>query len=218
MEAIKVNNLCVDYGARRILDGFDVSVAAGEAVLLRGRSGCGKSTLLRAMCGLLEGEPGTAHSGEVLVFGQPVQKMERAERAKEIGIVFQNPDTQLFLGTVEDEIAFGLENLRVPQNEMARRVDEALELTGMSALRSASPSGLSGGQKQLVVLMCVMAMNPRILLLDEAMSQVDAWGRERILGRLQAMKRDGKTIVIVEHRAELSGLIDRAVDVGTVTQ
>jgi len=208
-----VKNLTVSYGEYDVLQDFSLKVETGEAVLLRGPSGCGKSTLLHTICGLLPGVVEAECSGEVLVFGKPVKSLSAQERAGSLGIVFQNPDTQLFCDTIEDEIAFGLENLCVPRDEMAARIDEMLKLTNMENLRFASPSKLSGGQKQRVVLAAVMALDPKVLLLDEAISQLDSRGKESLKEQFALLRDKGHSMLMVDHDDELASIASRIVEI-----
>ena len=214
MRAVEVKNLSVAYEGRGIIKDFSFAVEAGEAVLLQGPSGCGKSTLLHAVCGLIPGSIQADISGEVLIFGRNVVELSLAGRAREIGIVFQNPENQLFCGSVEDEIAFGLENLCLPREEIGRCIDKVLHLAGLERYRYACPKELSGGQKQLVVLAAVLSPDPKILLLDEALSQLDDQSREAIKRQLLALKREGRTMIMTDHDGELESVSDRIVDLG----
>jgi len=212
MKPVQVMNLSVSYEGRGIIGGFSFEAEAGEAVLLKGPSGCGKSTFLHAVCGLIPGSIPADVSGEVLIFGKNVLTLSIAERARDIGIVFQNPETQLFCSSVDDEIAFGLENLCVPRDEISRRIDAMLTLAGLEQYRSASPKELSGGQKQLVVLASVLALAPKILLLDEPLSLLDSSGKEALKTHLGRIKREGCTLLIVDHGGELESVASRVVD------
>ena len=211
MTAIEVNNLSVSYGEYRVLQDFSLSVEAGEAVLIQGPSGCGKSTLLHAICGLIPDIIEAECSGEVLVFGDPIEGLETRERAKRLGIVFQNPETQLFCDSIEDEIAFGLENILTPRDDMDRIIGEMLTLVGMEDYRYASPKELSGGQKQRVVLAAVMALDPEVLLLDEAMSQLDERGKDSLCEQLVKLRTAGRTMLMVDHSDELIGIASRII-------
>ena len=199
MEVVQIRGLSVDYGKYPVIQDFSLSVEEGEAVLIKGPSGCGKSTLLHAVCGLIPGSIRANIVGEILISGQKVLNMRAAERAREIGIVFQNPETQLFCDSVEDEIAFGLENVCVPTYEIEKRIDEVLALVGMNEYRYASPKELSGGQKQRVVLAAVLALDPKLLLLDEALSQMDVSGRENLITYLKKLRKQGRTMIMVDH-------------------
>ncbi|MDR2167809.1 MAG: energy-coupling factor ABC transporter ATP-binding protein [Clostridiales bacterium] len=204
MKALEIKNLTIDYGKGAVLRDFSLEVAAGCAMQIQGPSGCGKSTLLHAICGLIPSPIQAEISGEILLFGRPVGQLSVAERAQKIGIVFQNPETQLFCDTVEDEIAFGLENICMPVEQMGARIAEMLALVGLEEFRHSSPKELSGGQKQRLVLAAVLALDPQILLLDEALSQLDEGGKMAMLRHLEALAGQGKTILAVDHD-ELGG-------------
>jgi len=212
MKAVEVKNLSVAYGKRVIIHDFSLDVESGEAVLIRGPSGCGKSTLLNTVCGLIPASINAEMSGEVLLSGRNVRELDIIERAKEIGVVFQNPETQLFCDTVEDEIAFGLENLCLPKIEIGNRIDEMLTLTNMEKYRFASPKKLSGGQKQLVILASVLALNPKILLLDEALSQIDYNGKQKLVEQLLILRGEGHTMLMVEHGDDLNPVAGRVLN------
>lgn len=214
MYAIETKQLFVSYDGRVIIDDFSFTMHVGETVLLKGPSGCGKSTFLHAVCGLIPESAQTGISGEVLLFGKDICDYGVAERADAVGIVFQNPETQLFCGNVEDELAFGLENLCIAPVEIGSRIDETLAFTGLEKYRRSHPKSLSGGQKQLVVLSAVLAMRPRILLLDEAMSQLDDGGRRTMIEKLRALKDEGRTILSVDHDGVSAPFADRVVDLG----
>ena len=214
MRAVEVKNLTVAYGGRVIINDFTFAAEPGEAVLVKGPSGCGKSTFLHAVCGLIPASIHAELSGEVLIFGKSIFELSIAERAREIGIVFQNPETQLFCGSVEDEIAFGLENLCIPRDEISRRIDEMLALISLEKYRLASPKELSGGQKQLVVLASVMALEPKILLLDEPLSQLDTACGQALIARFSELKREGRTLLMADHGEILESVADRVVDIG----
>ncbi|MCL2619430.1 MAG: energy-coupling factor ABC transporter ATP-binding protein [Defluviitaleaceae bacterium] len=199
MTAVELRNISVDYGKYPVVTDFSLTVTAGEAVLIKGLSGCGKSTLLHVVCGIIPSIIEANVTGEALLFGENVTSLDTATRAKKIGIVFQNPETQLFCDSVEDEIAFGLENLCVPRKEIGERITEMLNLVQMSDFRHTSPKELSGGQKQRVVLAAVLALDPQILLLDEALSQMDAEAKKLLLTHLKALRQQGKTMLMVDH-------------------
>ena len=218
MKAVEVKSLSVAYDSLGIIKDFSFAVEAGEAVLLKGPSGCGKSTFLHALCGLIPGSIQAEVSGEVLIFGKNILALGIQERAREIGIVFQNPETQLFCGSVEDEIAFGLENLCIPRDTIGRRIEDMLSLTGLDQRRFTAPKDLSGGQKQLLVLASVLTLDPRILLLDEALSQLDSDSKETLKTWIQALKDEGRTLLMVDHDGELESIASRVVDLEAAWQ
>jgi len=199
MMAIELRNVSVDYGNYPVVQDFSLRIGEGEAVLLKGLSGCGKSTLLHVVCGLIPEIVKANVSGEALLFGENVRKLDAARRARIIGIVFQNPETQLFCESVEDEIAFGLENLCVTPAKIGEKISEVLDLVKMTDFRYASPRELSGGQKQRIVLASVLALDPQILLLDEALSQMDEGSRKILIEHLLKLRKQGKTMLMVDH-------------------
>jgi len=210
---IDIGNLTVGYSGREVLSGFSLRVADGECVAITGESGCGKSTLLHCVCELIPRSINAAVTGSIKLFDRPVAEIPRHELASLIGIVFQNPETQLFCDTVEDELAFGLENICLPREIMELRINEMLALIGLDRYRLTSPEKLSGGQKQLVALAAVLALRPKILLLDEAFAQLDESVRERLLGHVRAL-RGNHTIMMVDHDADNLTLADRIVIIG----
>ncbi|TEB08079.1 Energy-coupling factor transporter ATP-binding protein EcfA1 [Pelotomaculum schinkii] len=211
MDAIVVDRLSYRYQAAggQILKNISFKVAPGEIVALIGLSGCGKSTLCLCLGGIIPHYLGGELTGQVLVNGKDTREYRVAQLALEVGLVFQEPDTQLFAPTVEDEIAFAPENLCLPAEEVGMRVSQVLDTLGISALRKANPSHLSGGQKHLVAMGAVLALDPAILVLDEVMAQLDPAGKKRINGILADLRRRGKTILIVEHDPETVSIADR---------
>ena len=194
-----------------VFEPFDFAIEAGEAVALRGDSGAGKSSLLLCACGLIPGSIDAEIAGKILLNGRPPGEYARAELMRAVGMVFQNPETQLFCGTAELEVAFGLENLCVPQDEMRARVREALETVGLWERRGDSPSILSGGQKQLLALASVLALRPRLLLLDEALSQLDGQGYAHMMDVLGQLKKAGQTMLFVDHDEGRCAFADREI-------
>lgn len=189
---------------RRAVADFDMSVGEGEIVVLAGPSGCGKSTLLRTMNGLIPHMYSGEYAGEVRVAGSSVKGSSMRDLAQTVGFLFQNPENQIFMFTVERDVAFGLENLGVPWPEMRRRVDEAISLLGIEDLSQRAPHELSDGQKQRVALAGVLAMNPKLIILDEPTSLLDprtAMDLVELVARLR--KELGTTFVVVEHRLDL---------------
>jgi len=198
---LELSNFTLTYlGAEQpVFPPLSFRLNPGEALRLRGDSGAGKSSLLLSACGLIPHQIPAGLAGELLLFGRSPGDYTHAERAQLVGMVFQNPEAQLFCGTAELEVAFGLENLCIPQDEMRERVREALETVGLWERRAEPPSQLSGGQKQLLALAAVLALRPRLLLLDEALSQLDAAARRRMLEVLHKLRGDGQTMLFVDH-------------------
>ncbi len=210
-EAVVVQGLSYRYrsGESPVLDNINFQVARGEIVAVMGLSGCGKSTLCFCLSGIIPHCGGGVMEGEVLVNGQNTRELRLARLALEVGMVFQNPDNQLFSPTVEDEIAFAPENMCLPPERIRERVDYVIDLLGINALREANPYELSGGEKHLVALAAVLALDPPVLVLDEVMSQLDYAGKKKVADALQKLRYQGKTIIAVEHDLETVTFADR---------
>ena len=184
---------------------IDLKIEKGEFILLTGPSGCGKTTLCRCLNGLIPHFYGGKLEGELTVAGLKTTEHAIYELARHVGLVFQNPENQLFALTVEKDVAFGLENLGVPRDEIRRRVDWALKITGIYELRDRAPFELSGGQQQRVAIASVLAMQPEIIVLDEPTSSLDPLSAKNILDVIHRLNKDlGITIILVEHRLDLA--------------
>lgn len=208
---IEVNNLYYKYGenSKEILGGINLRVAKGEVVAIVGLSGCGKSTLLYSICGIIPHIFGGKLKGDVRLWNKAISNMKLSEISTKIGIVFQDPDTQIFSPTVENEIAFGPENLCVERDEIGKIINEVLEIVNMDKYRFENPNNLSGGQKQLIAIASVLAMRTEILLFDEILSQIDEDGKIKIRQVIKNLKEEGKTIVLVEHDLDNLQVADR---------
>jgi len=208
--ALEAKNFTLTYpGAERpVFAPLDFAVEPGEAVALRGESGAGKSSLLLCACGLIPRSVPAETAGELLLFGKAPGECSRAEMARTAGLVFQNPEAQLFCGTAELEVAFGLENLCVPREEMLTRVREALETVGLWERRGDAPGTLSGGQKQLLALAAALALGPKLLLLDEALSQLDGQVCARMTEVLRGLRDGGCAMVLADHDGARSAWAD----------
>ncbi len=188
--------------ASRALDGVDLEISSG-LTLLTGSSGSGKSTLLRVCNGLIPHFHGGVIGGSARVLGREVVRTPTRELAREVGFVFQDPELQAVYPSVERDAAFGLENLGVARGEMLRRVGDALEMCGIAHLRSRAVGTLSGGERQRLALAGVLAMRPRLLVLDEPLSQLDPEGAAALLAALHAAVQAGTTALVAEHRHHL---------------
>ena len=207
---IEVDDLTVYYGKRRVLAGLSLSIRPGEFVLVTGPSGSGKSTLLRALAGLIPHASLARLEGRVVVDGLDTQEHSLPILAGHVGLVFQNPATQLFCLRVEEEVAFGPRNLGLPPDEVARRVEWALGAAGLEHLRGRRVNTLSDGEKQRLAIAAVLAMAPRILILDEPTSNLDLVGTRQVLSTLERLRRESSTVVIAEHKTwEVGRLADR---------
>jgi energy-coupling factor transporter ATP-binding protein EcfA2 len=180
-----------------------LELEAGQFVLVIGASGSGKSTLLRCINGLVPHFSGGKLTGRVTVDGLDTREYPPGDMASVVGFVFQNPEAQFVTERVEDELAFALENAGVPQLTMRKRVEEVLDALGIASLRNRAVSSLSGGEQQRVAIAAALALQPKILVLDEPTSQLDPQSAEDVLGALVRLNADlGLTIVLAEHRLE----------------
>jgi len=192
-------------GNKPSLRDVSLSIDKGEFVILTGPSGCGKTTLCRCFNGLIPHFYAGELKGELSVTGLKVDEHPISEMAKRVGLVFQNPENQLFALSVEKDVAFGLENLGMPREAMRERVDWALRMTGIEELRERAPHELSGGQQQRVAIASVLAMQPEIMVFDEPTSFLDPLGAQRIFEVINDLKNKlGITVVLVEHRLDLA--------------
>ncbi len=189
---------------RKAVADFEMVVGEGEIVVLAGPSGCGKSTLLRTINGLIPHMYTGDYSGDVRVGGSSVRTSSMRDLAQTVGFLFQNPENQIFMFTVERDVAFGLENLGVARPEMRRRVDEAIGLLGIGNISQRAPHELSDGQKQRVALAGVLAMRPRLIILDEPTSLLDPKTAMELVDLVARLRKElGTTFVVVEHRLDL---------------
>ncbi len=205
MKALELRDVRFRYrgSADYALDSVSLDVEKGEFVTVLGCNGSGKSTLCLLTNGLIpHAIPGDLQ-GSVSVFGQNVVQQSVAESSTKVGIVFQEPESQLFCMSVEEEVAFGPENLAVPREEIGARVEWALELVGMKGYNSRSPFSLSGGQKQRVAIAAALSMRPEMLVLDEPAYALDPVGRIGLYSVLRDLKaKHGMTVILAERDAE----------------
>lgn len=199
---IQIEDLTVMYGQHRALSHINLSITSGEIVLIAGPSGCGKSTLIRCLNGLIPHSSPALMRGRVWVGGKDTIHTSVADLARTVGMVFQNPATQFFNLTVDEEIAFGPRNLGLTEKEVSSRVAEALDATGLCPLRDRHISTLSGGEQQRLAIATALAMRPEILVLDEPTSSLDVDGTRQVLQTLRRLNELGTTIVITEHRLD----------------
>ena len=201
MNMIECKNIAFSYdsGATRVLDNISVDIEKGDIVAVLGHNGSGKSTLIKHLNALLK-----LQEGSLTVAGIDVNtNVDVWELRKNLGVVFQNPDNQFVASAVEDDVAFGLENYQVPRDQITERTRKALGRVGMTGFEKRLTHTLSGGQKQRVALAGVLAMDPDILVFDEATSMLDPEGRRDLLGYIKDLNlRLNKTIVMVTHYVE----------------
>lgn len=182
-----------------------ITINKGDFVILTGPSGCGKTTLCRCFNGLIPHFYNGNLEGKIEVAGLNVADQKIHQLARHVGLVFQNPENQLFALSVEKDVAFGLENFAMPRDEMRKRVDWALQMAGINDLGERPPHELSGGQQQRVAIASVLAMQPDIMILDEPTSFLDPVGAEKIFEVISELnKKLGITIILVEHRLDLA--------------
>lgn len=196
-----------DGNVRAAVNHVSYTIREGEWVAIVGHNGSGKSTLAKLMNGLL-----FPQTGQVRVFGEALNEQNLWETRSKMGMVFQNPDNQFVGATVQDDVAFALENNGIPFEEMVERVKESLVKVKMSEFMNSEPHHLSGGQKQRVAIAGAIALKPQILLLDEATSMLDPQGREEVLATVRQLKEETDlTVVSITHDLEEALLADRII-------
>lgn len=207
---ITVNNLFFKYDSNQThyqLENVSFHVKQGEWLSIIGHNGSGKSTTVSLIDGLLEAE-----SGQIIIDGQELTEDNVWELRHKIGMVFQNPDNQFVGATVEDDVAFGLENKGIPLKDMKERVDQALDLVGMSEFKMREPARLSGGQKQRVAIAGAVAMRPQVIILDEATSMLDPEGRLELIRTIRAIRQKyNLTVISITHDLDEVALSDRVI-------
>ena len=207
---IELENIHYRYhedDAREALAGVSLEIRRGEWLAIIGHNGSGKSTLAKVMNGLIE-----ANTGSVVVNGKTLTEETVFDARRTVGMVFQNPDNQFVGTTVEDDIAFGLENIGLPREEMLERVTRVLDMVKMSEFRTKEPARLSGGQKQRVAIAGVTALEPEVIILDEATSMLDPKGRLEVISTIQKLHKEKKiTVISITHDLDEAAQADRVV-------
>ena len=209
---IDVENLTFSYNPQEdgalVLDGIDLQIEKNSFVAILGHNGSGKSTLAKNFNGIL-----LPTGGKVYACGIDTCDSDKLlEIRRNMGMVFQNPDNQIIASVVDEDVAFALENLGVEHDEMVRRVDEALEIVGMTEYKHHAPHRLSGGQKQRVAIAGIIAMKPSCLIMDEPTAMLDPRGRKEIMSTIKRLKQEqGVTIVLITHYMDEAVQADRVV-------
>ena len=216
MAEIRIENLKYRYPHTKklALDGITCEIKQGVFIGVIGRNGSGKSTFCQALTGLVPNFYRGAYGGKVFIDNIKVDTVGVEEICQKVGLVFQNPFNQVTGAklTVYEEIAFGLENLGIPRDEMIRRVDEAMELLDIAKYKDRHPFDLSGGQMQRMAIASIIAMQPEVIILDEPTSQLDPQGSEEVFQAVQKLSKKGITIIMVEHKIEkIAAYSDRVI-------
>ena len=207
---IKTENLVFTYeeGTDKVLSDINLNIEKGSFTAVLGHNGSGKSTLAKTFNAILLPSGGKVYTGGI----DTSDEKRLFDIRRSAGMVFQNPDNQMVAAIVEDDVAFAPENLGVEPKEIRRRVDECLEIVGMTKYAKSSPSKLSGGQKQRVAIASVLAMNPEILILDEPTAMLDPSGRKEVLKTVKRLnKEQGITVVLITHYMDEAAEADRVI-------
>lgn len=202
---IECNNLCYAYDNYIALRQVTFTVSAGETVVLQGPNGCGKSTLLKLLNGLLFPAEGIFRfQGKDITEKALKDKRFAKEFHQKVGFIFQDSSLQLFTGSVEEEIAFGPRQMGLPEEAVTQRVNDVLQLTGLTALRDRAPYHLSGGEKKKTAIACILSMNPEVLVLDEPLAGLDTKTQQWLVSFLKELQSAGKTLIISTHNNALA--------------
>ncbi|WP_373756007.1 energy-coupling factor ABC transporter ATP-binding protein [Jeotgalibaca porci] len=197
-EIVQLNNISFSYSEedlRPALNNVSLSINRGEWIAVIGPNGSGKSTLAKTINGLIE-----ADAGEVIIGGTKLTEESVWDVRRKVGMVFQNPDNQFVGSTVQDDVAFGLENIGVPREEMLERVAKAVKVVNMADFMDKEPARLSGGQKQRVAIAGIIALAPDIIILDEATTMLDPKGRREVIETIQQLKKEQNlTVISITH-------------------
>ncbi|MEE0266301.1 MAG: energy-coupling factor transporter ATPase [Acutalibacteraceae bacterium] len=205
---IKVENVSFSYENNKVLDNISLSVKEGEFVALLGHNGCGKSTMAKLFNVLLSPDDGTVTIDGIT----PKTEDDVYEIRSRVGLVLQNPDNQLVATIVEEDVAFGPENLGIPPKEIRERVDNALKAVDMYHYRKHAPHKLSGGQKQRVAIAGIIAMEPKCIVLDEPTAMLDPKGRQEVMDTIKKLNKEHNiTIVLITHYMDEAVQADRVI-------
>jgi len=207
MAIVDISGLSFTYSGtdQPAIRDIDIRVESGEFILLVGPSGCGKSTLCRCLNGLIPHFHTGEMKGRVLVMGKDTATTPTFILSQDVGFVFQNPENQLFALSVENDVAFALENLGYPRDEIRRRVDSALRTVDIESLRNKSPFELSGGQQQRVAIASILAMKPSLMIFDEPTSFLDPLSAQSLIRSISEIQdTTGMAVILVEHRLDLA--------------
>lgn len=205
---IRLENVCFAYEKEIALRYVDLHIEKGDSVVIQGPNGCGKSTLIKLLNGII-----FPSEGKYLYQGYEINEktLKDSRFAKwfhqQMGYVFQNADTQLFCGSVEEEIAFGPIQMGLPETEIRKRTEDCLQLFGIEKLRERPPYHLSGGEKRKVSPACILSLNPEVLILDESLAGLDEKTQDMLINFLQNFHNAGKTLITITHNRQLADTI-----------
>ncbi len=202
---IELKNVCYAYGNEIALRYINLNIQKGESVIIQGPNGCGKSTLIKLLNGIIFPMEGSyTYQGHEIT--EKTLKDPRFAKwfHQQMGYVFQNADTQLFCGSVEEEIAFGPIQMGLSEGKIKQRTDDCLKLFGIEKLRERPPYHLSGGEKRKVSLACILSMNPEVLILDEPLAGLDESTQKMLIDFLKKFHAAGKTLIIITHNNQLA--------------
>ena len=199
---IRIRNLGFSYPGKPVLNGINLDAGRGEIIGIVGGTGSGKTTFSLCLNGIIPNMIKGDFSGSVEISGKNTKSSEVFDMAKTVGMIFQDPDSQIFSVGVRDEISFGLENMGLPKKEINKRVDGVLDALGIRELENSETFKLSQGQKQKVCMASVLAMDPEVLVLDEPTSQLDYRGTKDIYEIILSLRKRGKTVIIIEHKVD----------------
>jgi energy-coupling factor transporter ATP-binding protein EcfA2 len=204
MNSIELENLTFIYrnSDTKALDGINFNLQEGEMVVIMGKAGAGKSTLCRCLNGIIPNFVKGELSGDIHILCEPIKDKQIYQVAQNVGLVFQDFESQLFSTSVELEVAFGPENLAMPREEMRERVKYALNAVGLNGFENRQPYMLSGGEKQRLAIASVLSSKPRIMVLDEPTTDLDPLGRHDIFTALRNLKKESMSLLLVEHDTE----------------
>lgn len=207
---IQVKGLSYSYpSGKQALKDINFRLNSGDVIGITGHNGSGKTTLCHCLCGIIPHHLGGVMEGDVLIKGRNTGDMSLGVIAQEAGIIFQDPSLQIMMPTVEDELAFGLENRGMEPGIIRDRIYEVMEFTGIINLKNENPVQLSGGEKQLVAIAAALALDPGIIIFDEAMSMLDERAARRIFCVMEELKNLGKTMIIADLSRKCLKLADK---------
>lgn len=201
--AISIQDVTFRYEKEKVLDHLNCDIQENTITLIMGKSGCGKSTLAYVMASLYPENGGNLESGDIFLFGQSIKEMNPIQRVQNISLMFQNPNLQFCMDTLENELYFCLENMQVPKEEMDTRIQECVQQMKVEHLLHRDLHTLSGGEKQKAMLACMFILKSRCMILDESFANIDIEYAKEIIELLVKLKEKGHTILVIDHKADL---------------